>query len=94
MIKALPPAGTAAYAPVPPPMRGIKQAINEFKAVDPDTALTERALRRLVTSRAIPSVQVGRKYLINLDVLRDYLYNGAKAADSVISVHGIRKVAE
>ncbi|MDO5398570.1 MAG: hypothetical protein Q4G33_11650 [bacterium] len=77
-----------------PPMRGIKQAIAELKAADPDTALTERALRRLVASEAIPSVKIGRKHLINMSVLSDYLHNGAQAADNVISVHGIRRVAE
>ena len=30
------------------PMRGIRQAVSEIKAADPHTALTERALRRMV----------------------------------------------
>lgn len=77
-----------------PPMRGIKQAVSELRTTDPNTALTERALRRLVVSETIPSVKIGRKYLVNMDVLCDYLYSGAQAADKVISVHGIRKIAE
>lgn len=58
---------------VPPPMRGIKQAIDELRAADPNTALTERALRRLVVSKTIPSVKIGRKYLVNMNVLNSYL---------------------
>ena len=43
-------------------MRGIKQAITELKQNDPETALTEKALRRLVLTGAIPSVKIGTKY--------------------------------
>ena len=59
-----------------PPMRSIKQAYEEIKAADENTALTLRGLRALVVTGAIPSVQVGGKYLINMDVLREYLTKG------------------
>jgi len=55
------------------PMRGIHQAITELKASDPNTALTEKALRRLVTEGTIPSIKIGRKYLVNMNVLAAYL---------------------
>lgn len=48
----------------PPHMRGIKQAIEELRQLDPHTALTEKALRRLILTHEIPSVRIGAKYLI------------------------------
>lgn len=60
-----------------PRMRGIKQAIDELKQLDSNTALTEHALRRLILSGDVPSVRCGTKYLINMDVLIDYLYKGS-----------------
>ncbi len=62
-----------------PHMRGIKQAIIELRQFDPETALTEKALRRLVFTGAIPSVRIGRKYLINMELLHEYLSNNLSA---------------
>ncbi len=53
--------------------RTIKEAATWFKAQDPDTALTETAIRRLVRTGEVPSVRVGRKYLVNLEALESYL---------------------
>ena len=50
-------------------MRTIEQAAAEIKKADPDTAITKYAIRQLVISREIPSIQRGNKYLINLDTL-------------------------
>ncbi|HIU57789.1 MAG TPA: excisionase family DNA-binding protein [Candidatus Ornithomonoglobus merdipullorum] len=77
------------------PMRGIRQAVLEIKAADPHTALTERAVRRMVAEGTIPAVRVGRKQLINLDVLYAYLTNGsAAAAEDTTNTAGIRPVRE
>ena len=54
-------------------MRTIENAFSEIKAIDPNTDLTNRALRRMVTTGEIPSVTVGNKYLINIDLLLDKL---------------------
>lgn len=54
-------------------MRLISEVYQEIKAADPNTALTMCALRRLVSSGAIPVVLSGRKKLVNLDVLLAYL---------------------
>ena len=70
----------------PPHMRGIKQA-------DPYTALTEPALRRLIISKEIPSVRVGTKYLINMDILNNYLCGGTTESKPITAA-GIRKVSE
>lgn len=77
------------------PMRGIKQAVSEIKAADPHTALTERAVRRMVAEGTIPAVRVGRKYLINMEVLFTYLAKGsAAAAEERTESHKIRRIAE
>lgn len=77
----------------PPRIRGIKEAITELKEADPETALTERGLRRLVITGKIPTVQIGRKYLINMDVLINYLYSGTSGAKLSAS-GGIRIIKE
>lgn len=59
-------------APVPK-MRTIEQAAAIIKEIDPDSALTKTAVRRLVTTGKIESVRIGTKYLINLDSLISYL---------------------
>jgi hypothetical protein len=47
--------------------------MKHIRQIDPDTALTPWALRNMVLSGKIPSVQVGRKRLINIDTLGEYL---------------------
>lgn len=54
-------------------IRTIPQAVKEIKASDPDTAIKEYTIRKLVIDGAIPSTKSGTKYLIDLDVLQDYL---------------------
>lgn len=54
-------------------MRLIKEAIAELKERDPDTALTEYALRRMVKSGQVPSVNAGNRYIVNMDVLERFL---------------------
>ena len=48
-------------------MRTIPKAFEEIKQVDPDTDLTLRALRRMVSNGEIPVVRISNKVLINLD---------------------------
>lgn len=52
-----------------PRMRTISKAYSAIKAADPDTDFTLRALRRMVSTGEIPSVEIGNKKLINLDLL-------------------------
>ena len=54
-------------------MRTIPKAFEEIKQVDPDTDLTLRALRRMVSNGEIPVVRISNKVLINLDFLLDKL---------------------
>ena len=59
-------------------MRGIEEGFREILANDPGTALTKRALRRLVTTGEIPSVRIGKKYLFDLDTVEGY-FRGERA---------------
>ena len=52
-----------------PRLRTLPKAIEEIKKADPDTAMTMRALRRMVNTGEIPTVAVNSKKLINLDLL-------------------------
>ena len=56
-----------------PRMRTINQASAWLQENDPGTAFTQTALRRLVVTGQLPSVRVGQKYLVNLDVLEGFL---------------------
>lgn len=76
------------------PMRGIKQAIAEIKAADPHTALTERGLRSLINSGAVPCVRIGRKMLVNMNILSAYMKSGTEAAEERTGAKKIRAVKE
>lgn len=52
-----------------PRMRTVSKAVAELKKLDPDTDFTERALRRMIAKKEIPTVLIGNKNLINLDLL-------------------------
>ena len=56
-----------------PRMRAIPKAYEEIKALDPETSLSMRGLRKLVGSGQIPTVKIANKVLINLDLLIDWL---------------------
>lgn len=82
-----------------PKMRTIKECINEIKELDPHTAVTEYHLRQLTITGVIPRVKAGKKYLVNLDTVLEYLQNPTAekfkqnnntAVDNV--VNGIRAV--
>ena len=53
--------------------RTIREAASYFRETDPQTCLTETAIRRLICSGAVPSVRVGRKYLVTVETLEAYL---------------------
>ena len=52
-----------------PRLRTIPQAMEEIRRSDPNTALTLRALRRMVNNQELPSVQIASKRLIDVDLL-------------------------
>lgn len=58
-------------------IRTIKTAVAEQKSKDPNCELTENALRQWIKSGQIRCVRSGAKYLIDLDVLEEYLQGKA-----------------
>jgi hypothetical protein len=76
-------------------MRTIAEAIQEVKRADPQTALTQTALRRMIKTGELPSVRAGCKYLVNLDVLFDYLSNPLQPTAKIIPANiGITPINE
>ena len=59
-----------------PRMRTVKRAIDELRKLDSGTDLTEKALRRMISDGTVPSVRVGTKRLINIDLLLEILASG------------------
>lgn len=56
-----------------PRMRTIEQCATYFKEQDPATTLTKYRIRKLVLNKTVPHVMCGKKYLVNLDKLIEYL---------------------
>lgn len=61
-------------------VRTISQLYNEVKRIDPDSALTPTALRRLVISGKIPSARAGKKYLVTVEALEAYMNGSTQSA--------------
>lgn len=81
-----------------PRWRNISVSYNELLELDPNTAITITGLRRLVNDGDIPHIRIGRKILLDLDNLFEFLSlpnHTNKPCDSDISVqvNGIRKVS-
>ena len=70
-------------------MRTIDSAHAELLMADPDCELTKTALRRMVVSGQIPSARIGRKYLIDVDKLPEYIFQLPVAANDYGSVRRI-----
>lgn len=81
-----------------PRMRTVKEAAVEIRQLDAHSALTEWRIRELALSGVLPRVQAGKKLLINLDTLFEYLENPAAAkfqrtqTAANTAVQGIRKI--
>ena len=75
-------------------LRKINDAIEELRRSDPGSALTKSALRRMVTTGAIPSVRVGQKYLLDVDQLEELFSRGTKPQTAPLpeAVEGIRRI--
>ena len=81
-----------------PRMRTVKEAAAEIKQLDAHSALTEWRIRGLALSGVLPRVQAGKKLLINLDTLFEYLqdptaekFQRTQTAANT-AVQGIRKI--
>lgn len=54
-------------------VRTIKGALEELKAIDPNTSVTLYAIRKMVKQNRIPYIKTGNKILINMDNLIHYI---------------------
>ena len=59
-------------------IRMIKTGVEDIVREDPNSSLTEYAVRQMVINGEISHIRRGRKILIDLDELKEYLSNGAK----------------
>lgn len=74
-------------------MRSIRETAQFFKDMDPETQITQKTLRKMVSEGTIPSVKTGVKYLLNVDLLLDIFGNqadgsaklNAKSTDFVVN---------
>lgn len=57
-------------------MRTVKQCLEHFRKEDPECCISEYYLRCLVKQNKVPVFHTGRKQLINLDKLMEYLNTG------------------
>ena len=53
--------------------RTIAEAAAYFLDADPKTSLTEYAIRTLVRTGKVASARIGKKYLVSIEALEDYL---------------------
>lgn len=74
-----------------PRMRTIQEAIAAVKEQDPNTAITAHFVRQLVISGEFPSIKAGKKYLINLDSLFEFLAN-PQTTDKESENGNVRKI--
>lgn len=77
-----------------PRMRTIEEAYAEIKSLDSGTAVTKNFIRTLIVSGKVPSVKAGRKYLINMDTLQNYLCNKVIARNETLNTGKIRNISD
>ena len=54
-------------------LRTLPKAYDVLKARDPETALTKNYFRTLIKTGAIPSVRLGKTFLVDLETLDQYI---------------------
>lgn len=75
-------------------MRTAHQAAEYFKQQDPETSFTEYHINRLINSGVLPVFRSGRRKLINLDKLIEYLNSEAREPEKDSTCGKIRRVGE
>ena len=73
-------------------MRTIPAAIDYFKAQDPKTYINEWYLRGLVKSGVFPCHKAGKRILVNLDALEQYLLNPPVENNNLKDFRKIRRI--
>ncbi len=69
--------------------RTIREAAAYFQKGDPQTSLTETAIRMLLRTGAVPRARVGRKYLVTIEALEAYL-EGSVAPEKPVKARQIK----
>lgn len=77
-----------------PRMRTAEKALAVIREEDPETDVTLHYIRQLIKTGRVPSVAVGRKKLINVDILMAYIAEGGHQEDPAPPVGVIRRVSE
>ena len=54
-------------------LRSLPRAYEFFREQDPESALTKNHFRTLVKTGAIPSVRLGKNYLIDIETLDQHI---------------------
>lgn len=65
-------------------IRTLKKAIVEMKKDDPNCDLTYSALRKMVLAKKVPFAMSGTKYLVDVDIIKDAIFNIKEVATSGI----------
>ena len=60
-------------------IRTIQQAAAEIKEKDPNTAITEFYIRKILGAGIVPSQRSGGKYLVNMEILERFLESGGES---------------
>ena len=78
-------------------MRTVTEAAQELKDLDPHTAMTPYHIRRLCLDGVLPTIKAGKKILLNLDTLIEYMQNPTAekfiSHQTVPTINGIRCIS-
>ena len=73
-------------------MRTVDQLVADAKAKDPQTAINPTMIRRLIKENRIKYVQIGAKYLINVDWFEEWLLNPVDISEIPKTTGVLRKI--
>lgn len=76
-----------------PRMRTAAGALAEIKAQDANTEVTLHYIRHLIHSNQVPVVPVGRKKLVDVDKVLEYLAAGNPESEPSQATGKIRRIA-
>lgn len=78
-----------------PRMRTVQEAARELKELDAHTCMTAYHIRRLCLTGVLPTVRAGKKILLNLDTLIEYMQDptAEKFRIQPAAVNGIRRIS-
>lgn len=72
-------------------MRYPAEAMEELRREDPNTRVTLHLIRSLVKCGLVPSIRVGRGYLLNFDKLLEYLEDPTEPTTTPAGIRPVRE---